>query len=57
MATMKKFPKMLYVTREGERDGEYFNAEEDASGAENGVKVAVYQLVEIKTKRVTHQLG
>lgn len=51
------FPKQVFITREGERDGEYLQASETPNDAENGQTVAVYELRDVKRKRVTHELA
>lgn len=55
---MPKFPKMIYVRWEEARAGEepFLTAGTDIEESENNEKVAIYQLVEVKVKRVTHEL-
>jgi hypothetical protein len=56
------FPQVLYVTAMNDSfsgddpDGEYYAADPTEEVAEDGDYVGVYQLVEVKRKRVTHTL-
>jgi hypothetical protein len=51
-----KFPKELMVTREGEPHDNYLVAHENTGSIEDGVDVAVYQLVGTKRMKVTKEL-
>lgn len=54
---MLKFPKQIYVKREEDTDGSsYLLADETPDTIEDGEKVAIYELREVQTKRVTHTL-
>jgi hypothetical protein len=49
----------MYLTREtdpNDPETSYFSANETAETAEDGDDVAIYELQEVKTKRVTHTL-
>ena len=51
-----KFPKTLYVRIESDPGGEsYFIATVEPDG-EHGDKVGVYQLVTMKTRKITEEL-
>jgi hypothetical protein len=51
------FPKKVFVTVQNEgTDDQYLAVEETPDTAEDGQSVAVYELRDIRTKRVTHQL-
>lgn len=59
MAKKSKFPNHLYVRREYDSNDSsvsYFVADETADEAEDGERVAVYVLQEVKTKHVNHKL-
>jgi hypothetical protein len=52
-----KFPKQLFVRVEPTQDeGEFYIAEPDPDGADDGDHVAVYELRLVKRKRITHEL-
>ncbi len=53
---MKKFPGTIYVVWDGELEEEYLVANEDPVGIGDGEKVGVYELQEVKTKKVTDEL-
>ncbi len=54
---MKKLPKLIYVTlRSPEASGEYLEADATPGGKEDGDKVGIYELKEIKIQRITHSL-
>ena len=53
---MKQWPKTLYVVVEGKGADEYLLAAETADHTEDGQKVAIYQFIDAKTMRVTHEL-
>lgn len=51
------FPKTMFIRREDDdNDGPYFIADEDGSAAEDGDAVAIYELREVRRKRVAHSL-
>ena len=51
-----KHPKTLYVTIESDHDGEsYFDCSSTPHG-EHGDKVGIYQLVTVKTRKITEEL-
>lgn len=55
----EKFPATLFVTSQDHgTEDQYFDTKESAddSMAEHGDEIAIYKLVEIKTKKVTHEL-
>ena len=52
----KTLPKQIYVRWENESDEPYLGASETPDGIEDGVKVGVYQLCEVKTKKITEEL-
>lgn len=54
----EKFPATIYVNREQDTnsDDSYLLASEDTSMVDDGQPVAVYELREIRTKRVAHSL-
>ena len=55
---MKKHPKMLFVVREKDSDGEFFHANRDFTRiGDHGDEVAVYQLVRVDRKVVTETLA
>lgn len=49
-------PKRIYVKLETDTDEPYLIADESADSMENGERVGVYELVEMKTMRVTREL-
>jgi hypothetical protein len=52
-----KFPKTIYITQEkSEGLDPYLVADATTDSVENRSKVGVYELREIKTKRVDHRL-
>lgn len=52
-----KFPKRLYIHRDPNTDSECFLADERFyADCEDGTKVAVYQLVEVKTLKIENSL-
>jgi hypothetical protein len=55
--TSKKglFPKLIYVTHEGDEDP-YLSADSVLDSFDADKKVAIYELREVKTKRVDHWL-
>lgn len=62
MATNKadgtdEFPKHIFVTVEGDgADDTFLSATATHDVVGDGQKVAIYELREVKTKRVTHEL-
>lgn len=50
----KKFPATLWVSYDN--GGECFLADETLESKDDGMDVAVYELVQIKTMRVIHEL-
>ena len=55
----QNLPKAIYVKREmdeNDPDGSYLTASESIDSMDDGDTVGVYELVETKTKRVTHDL-
>lgn len=51
MRKTKKFPKYLFVARDGEGEDEFFNTQEsgrDCINDDGPTRVATYQLVEVK---------
>jgi len=55
MANTKKFPKQIFVLWGGD-DEPYLDANKTPNGIEDGERVAIYQLVEVKTQKVTQEL-
>lgn len=54
---MKKFPKQIYVRwKEPKDDDAFLVAAETLEDGEDGEKVAIYILKEVKTKRVVDSL-
>lgn len=53
---MKKLPDKIYVTIEGERNEQWLYASDTADSVGDGVRVGVYQLSEIVTKKIEHSL-
>lgn len=51
-----KFPKTIMVRRITDSGDPFLTVDEDGTEAEDGETVAIYELREIKTKRVTHGL-
>ncbi len=51
-----KFPKEIFVIVETDADSEYLVASKDLDVGEDGEKVGVYKLVEVKKKKVTEEL-
>jgi len=52
-----KFPQQIFVQWEEGSPGEQFlNAAETFAGIEHGTRVAIYQLVAIKKKKVIEEL-
>jgi hypothetical protein len=49
----KEFPKTIYVNWEGEKDERFLLANERMENIESDKKVGIYELKEIKTKKVT----
>jgi hypothetical protein len=56
MAKPQKFPKTIYVKREQDQNSSYFLADESPDSVEHGERVGIYELQEVKTKRVDHSL-
>lgn len=59
MKKTKKLPKRVFVKWEddnGRSDPPYLVAETTTESMEHGDAVGVYELVETRTKRVTHEL-
>jgi hypothetical protein len=52
----KALPKEILVLWEGEDDESYLSASETNAGIEDGTKVGVYQLVAVKTQKVSEEL-
>ena len=52
----KNLPKQIYVKWEGEKPEMFLSAQETSRGFDDGERVGVYQLVEVKTQRVTEEL-
>jgi hypothetical protein len=52
----KQFPADLYITHAGDGDGEYFDVSTTAEAAEDGESVAIYELKEVRRKKITHEL-
>lgn len=52
-----KFPKRLFVNvvDPGE-EGQFYNADVDHDGKDDGADVAIYELVEVKRQKVTTEL-
>ena len=50
------FPKEIFVVIDGDQDDEFLVASKDLGVGEDGEKVAVYKLVEVKKKKVTEEL-
>lgn len=57
MAKSKKFefPEVVYVTEANGQD--YYISDDPKYVGEDGEKVAIYQLVRVATKKVTHELN
>lgn len=56
-AAKKEFCDVLYVTREGDGDGDYyFCASDGLTTIEDTEAVAIYRLEEVRRKVVTHDL-
>ncbi len=53
MARNKNLPKQIYVKWDG--DPQYLDASDTPHG-EDGDKIGIYQLVEVKTKKITQEL-
>jgi hypothetical protein len=53
---MPNFPKTIYVTEDGDDDDKWLNAARESDEFEDGQKVAIYQLVEVKTAKITRVL-
>ena len=51
-----KFPSVIYVVVDGEKGEEYLLATKTILGIEDGSKVAIYRLQEIRTQQVTEKL-
>lgn len=52
-----KLPKTIYVFVGGSGDSEYLDAGDNPERIENdGERVGIYELREIKTKRIVHSL-
>lgn len=56
MSKKNKFPDKLFVHIDGEGDDALFIADQDIDGVDDGKRVAVYELREIRAKIVTHSL-
>jgi hypothetical protein len=58
MAKKEMFPKLIYVTREHPASDESYLAVQGnvLNEVEDGAKVAVYKLVEVRTAKVTREL-
>lgn len=56
MPKTKKFPKTLFVVASNPREGDFYIADTDADGYDDGESVAVYELVAHRKKRVVHSL-
>jgi hypothetical protein len=54
---MRGFPKLIYVTEEGDDDARYFEVHKDgvASVDEHGKAIAIYQLVKIGTVGISKE--
>jgi hypothetical protein len=51
------FPKELHITHEDEgTDDAYLAVQTNDADIDDGARVAIYALIEIKRKRVTHTL-
>ena len=48
---MKKYPKTIYVQRDGDGRDEWFKTEESINESFEDGKIAVYELKEVKTRR------
>lgn len=56
-SSTEQFPPTLYVyLLEKGTDSEFLNAERDPTNAPDGEHVAIYELKEVKTKRVDHSI-
>lgn len=51
-----KFPKKIYIRREKDLQGSDFILASDTPDGEDGEKVGVYELVEVKKRRITETL-
>lgn len=51
-----QFPDEVYIAFEGEGDDRFLNAQESAHSFDHDQKVAIYKLVEVRTKIVEHHL-
>lgn len=49
-------PKQIYVRWEGKAGDQFLNSTETIAGIEDGEKVGIYKLVEMKTMKVTEDL-
>jgi len=52
-----QFPDFIYVHRENpDEQGTLLFADREVDGVNDGERVAIYKLVEVRTKRVRHDL-
>lgn len=52
----KRFPKEIFVQWRGEGDGEYLQPSQNIDELDGGLKVAIYELKEIKAVKITTEL-
>jgi hypothetical protein len=52
----KKLPKEIFVCWEDDGENGFLDATATTVGIENGEKVGIYQLVAVKTQKVTEEL-
>jgi hypothetical protein len=52
----KLLPDTVFVYRDGEGEDEYLYADEDMLAAGDGTLIGVYELREVKVKRIKHTL-
>ena len=51
-----KLPKEVFVHWGGDAPDQYLDARETTDGIDDGIKVGIYRLVEVKTQRITEEL-
>lgn len=56
MKNKTKLPSKIYVFWEGDAPEQYLSAQETNRGIEDGTKVGIYELADLRTQNVTEKL-